>query len=120
MRLRCPLWAECVGIGNDPAEACGMHDPRTRLARTLVRRRRAVPHEEHLCGEVGVGRAGLCAGAHQRRPCAGTCGACGYEDRGKYDEHLTDELLNAAFAARALDVPGAWETLGSLLEPSPG
>lgn len=33
----------------------------------------------------------------------------------KYDDHLTDELLNEAFAARSLDVVGARETLEALV-----
>jgi ATP-dependent Lhr-like helicase len=32
----------------------------------------------------------------------------------KYDRYLSDELLDAAYAARALDVPGAWTTLAEL------
>jgi len=34
----------------------------------------------------------------------------------KYDEQLTEELLNEAFAARSLDVDGAWDALRSLLD----
>ncbi len=34
--------------------------------------------------------------------------------RDKYDRYLGDELLDAAYAARALDVPGAWEALAEL------
>jgi ATP-dependent Lhr-like helicase len=34
----------------------------------------------------------------------------------KYDEQLTEELLNEAFAARSLDIDGAWNALGVLLE----
>lgn len=34
----------------------------------------------------------------------------------KYDEQLSEELLNEAFAARSLDVDGAWETLRVLLD----
>jgi ATP-dependent Lhr-like helicase len=34
--------------------------------------------------------------------------------RDKYDRYLNDELLDAAYAARALDVPGAWATLTEL------
>jgi ATP-dependent Lhr-like helicase len=34
--------------------------------------------------------------------------------RDKYDRYLSNELLDAAYAARALDVPGAWATLGRL------
>jgi ATP-dependent Lhr-like helicase len=38
----------------------------------------------------------------------------------KYDRYLSDELLNVAYAARALDVPGAWATLAELAAlPSP-
>jgi ATP-dependent Lhr-like helicase len=33
----------------------------------------------------------------------------------KYDEHFSDELLNESFAARSLDIEGAWDTLRSLL-----
>lgn len=32
----------------------------------------------------------------------------------KYDRHLSDDLLDVAYAARALDVPGAWATLAEL------
>jgi ATP-dependent Lhr-like helicase len=32
----------------------------------------------------------------------------------KYDRYLSDDLLDAAYAARALDVPGAWATLAEL------
>ena len=38
----------------------------------------------------------------------------------KYDEFLGDELLNIAYAARSLDVSGAWETLSSLLDQTAG
>ena len=31
--------------------------------------------------------------------------------RDKYDRYLSDELLDLAYAARALDVPAAWATL---------
>ena len=34
--------------------------------------------------------------------------------RDKYDRYLSDDLLNLAYAARALDVPGAWRALGEL------
>lgn len=34
--------------------------------------------------------------------------------RDKYDRYLSDELLDAAYAARALDVPAAWATLTEL------
>lgn len=34
--------------------------------------------------------------------------------RDKYDRYLSNELLNAAYAARALDVPGAWAILTQL------
>ncbi len=34
--------------------------------------------------------------------------------RDKYDRYLSNELLDAAYAARALDVPGAWATLAQL------
>jgi ATP-dependent helicase Lhr and Lhr-like helicase len=34
----------------------------------------------------------------------------------KYDEQLTEELLNEAFAARSLDVDGAWDALRGLLD----
>jgi ATP-dependent helicase Lhr and Lhr-like helicase len=33
----------------------------------------------------------------------------------KYDELLSEDLLNAAYAARSLDVPGAWQALDGLL-----
>lgn len=32
----------------------------------------------------------------------------------KHDHHLSPELLQRSYAARALDVPGAWEALGQL------
>jgi ATP-dependent helicase Lhr and Lhr-like helicase len=32
----------------------------------------------------------------------------------KYDRYLSEELLNLAYAARALDVPGAWASLAEL------
>jgi ATP-dependent Lhr-like helicase len=32
----------------------------------------------------------------------------------KYDRYLSEDLLDAAYAARALDVPGAWATLAEL------
>lgn len=32
----------------------------------------------------------------------------------KYDRYLSEDLLNAAYAARALDVPGAWASLAEL------
>jgi ATP-dependent Lhr-like helicase len=32
----------------------------------------------------------------------------------KYDRYLSDDLLDVAYAARALDVPGAWTTLADL------
>jgi ATP-dependent Lhr-like helicase len=32
----------------------------------------------------------------------------------KYDRYLSEELLNAGYAARALDVPGAWASLADL------
>ena len=35
----------------------------------------------------------------------------------KYDRYLGDDLLNVAYAARALDVPGAWATLAELAVP---
>ena len=34
----------------------------------------------------------------------------------KYDDQLTEELLNEAFAARSLDVDGAWDALRGLLD----
>src|SRR5262249_27000076 len=38
----------------------------------------------------------------------------------KYDRYLSEELLNVAYAARALDVPGAWTSLAELAElPKP-
>ena len=40
--------------------------------------------------------------------------------RDKYDRYLGEDLLNLAYAARALDVPGAWNTLADLANlPSP-
>ncbi len=35
----------------------------------------------------------------------------------KYDRYLSDDLLDLAYAARALDVPGAWTTLAELAVP---
>jgi ATP-dependent Lhr-like helicase len=35
----------------------------------------------------------------------------------KYDRYLSDDLLDLAYAARALDVPGAWTTLAELVVP---
>ena len=32
----------------------------------------------------------------------------------KYDRYLSEEILNLAYAARALDVPGAWRSLAEL------
>jgi ATP-dependent Lhr-like helicase len=32
----------------------------------------------------------------------------------KYDRYLSDELLDVGYAARALDVPGAWASLAEL------
>ena len=32
----------------------------------------------------------------------------------KYDRYLSDDLLNLAYAARALDIPGAWACLAEL------
>jgi ATP-dependent helicase Lhr and Lhr-like helicase len=32
----------------------------------------------------------------------------------KYDRYLSEEVLNRAYAARALDVPGAWASLVEL------
>jgi len=37
----------------------------------------------------------------------------------KYDRYLGDELLNLGYAARALDVPGAWSSLAELAESAP-
>jgi hypothetical protein len=34
--------------------------------------------------------------------------------RDKYDRYLGDDLLNLAYAARALDVPATWATLADL------
>jgi ATP-dependent Lhr-like helicase len=34
----------------------------------------------------------------------------------KYDRYLSEELLDVAYAARALDVPGAWASLAELAE----
>jgi len=38
----------------------------------------------------------------------------------KYDRYLSDELLDAAYAARALDVPGTWATLAELAATGEG
>lgn len=38
--------------------------------------------------------------------------------RDKYDRYLGCELLDLAYAARALDVPGAWDTLCGLAAPA--
>ena len=37
----------------------------------------------------------------------------------KYDRYLSDDLLNRAYAARALDVPGAWTALSDLTAARP-
>lgn len=37
----------------------------------------------------------------------------------KHDHHLSPELLQRSYAARALDVPGAWEALGQLADSAP-
>jgi hypothetical protein len=34
--------------------------------------------------------------------------------RDKYDRYLSEDLLNQAYAARALDIPAAWATLADL------
>ena len=34
--------------------------------------------------------------------------------RDKYDRYLGEQLLDLAYAARALDVPGTWELLDEL------
>ena len=39
--------------------------------------------------------------------------------RDKYDRYLGKDLLDLAYAARALDVPGTWELLGELAELPP-
>jgi ATP-dependent Lhr-like helicase len=39
--------------------------------------------------------------------------------RDKYDRYLSDDLLNLAYAARALDVPAAWRVLGELANLTP-
>jgi len=39
--------------------------------------------------------------------------------RDKYDRYLSDDLLNLAYAARALDVPAAWKVLGELANLAP-
>jgi ATP-dependent helicase Lhr and Lhr-like helicase len=39
--------------------------------------------------------------------------------RDKYDRYLGDELLNRAYAARALDVPATWTVLGELASLDP-
>jgi ATP-dependent Lhr-like helicase len=39
--------------------------------------------------------------------------------RDKYDRYLSDELLNLAYAARALDVPGTWRVLSELANLAP-
>lgn len=36
------------------------------------------------------------------------------KSRDKYDRYLGEDLLNLAYAARALDIPAAWETLADL------
>jgi ATP-dependent Lhr-like helicase len=41
-------------------------------------------------------------------------GAVPAKARDKYDRYLSNELLDAAYAARALDVPGAWAILAQL------
>ncbi|MDQ2876646.1 MAG: DEAD/DEAH box helicase, partial [Actinomycetota bacterium] len=43
------------------------------------------------------------------------------KSRDKYDRYLGADLLNLAYAARALDIPAAWETLAELANmPRPG
>ena len=37
----------------------------------------------------------------------------------KYDHHLTTDLLQRSYAARALDVPGAWDALRQLADSTP-
>jgi ATP-dependent helicase Lhr and Lhr-like helicase len=37
----------------------------------------------------------------------------------KHDHHLSPELLQRSYAARALDVPGAWEALAQLADSAP-
>jgi ATP-dependent Lhr-like helicase len=38
----------------------------------------------------------------------------------KYDRYLSEDVLNVAYAARALDVPGAWATFAELADlPEP-
>ncbi len=37
----------------------------------------------------------------------------------KHDHHLSPELLQRSYAARGLDVPGAWEALGQLADSAP-
>jgi ATP-dependent Lhr-like helicase len=39
--------------------------------------------------------------------------------RDKYDRYLGDDLLNMAYAARALDVPATWKALGELASLTP-
>ena len=57
----------------------------------------------------------VCALAAAPRPdpvwLAGTVRAKAHE---KYDRYLSAELLDVAYAARALDVPGAWECLADI------
>jgi ATP-dependent Lhr-like helicase len=36
------------------------------------------------------------------------------KEQDKYDEYLGEDLLNASYAARDLDLPGAWSTLEAL------
>jgi ATP-dependent Lhr-like helicase len=38
------------------------------------------------------------------------------KEQDKYDQYLSDTLLSKAYAARSLDVPGAWETLQAIAE----
>ncbi len=40
------------------------------------------------------------------------------KEHDKHDQYLSDNLLNHAYASRALDLPGTWESLGELLAQS--
>jgi hypothetical protein len=54
-------------VRRDRVKTGRVHDPGAGVQGDLVRRVVAVPHEQHLTGEVGVGGAGLGAGLDERQ-----------------------------------------------------
>ncbi|HET8661792.1 MAG TPA: DEAD/DEAH box helicase [Micromonosporaceae bacterium] len=82
---------------------CGLHVGQDGLAITVANRSPA---------EVGELVRELAAGVPPD-PCA-LARTVRAKARDKYDRYLSDELLDAAYAARALDVPAAWATLAEL------